>query len=265
MKKTPDLSIVIPTHNRPRELVRSLESIINNIKADFDIIVVSDVRCQKTRDVLSKYLRSNDIYIEHPHNLGPAESRNLAFNQVKSPHVLIFDDDDQIPGIGYMDFLEKALSTTKAVTYSDVLIVQEDRERGILLDAEPERSDISTIPIEHIYVKNFIFTQSTIFPTHAIKEKKQDIHMRSLEDWEFLLQVAQDTEFNYFGGIGAVIYKDYINQGNRRGTTECAKNYEVVLDCLYTYRRWRAPTQHLKEMRSLLLKSSGLMVEPEFL
>ncbi len=264
-KKIPTLSIVLPTHYRSKELVRSLESIIRNIEVDYEIIVVSDVRCLQTRDVLARYLRDNDVYLECPHRMGPAMSRNIALEKVRSPYVLIFDDDDEIPCVGYMDFLNQAFSRQHCVSYSDVVIVQEDRVQGVLTDIKPEKSDISMHPVEGLFIKNFIFTQATIFPAAALKGKRQDVHMRSLEDWEFLLQVMNDCEFVYAQGLGAIIYKDYVNSGNRRGTTRDARNFEVILDSLYVYRRWRAPSRELKELRSAILRSNNILIEPEFL
>ena len=261
----PTLSIILPTHARHRELTRCLHSIRTSGIENYEILLISDIHDHKTFEVAEQYLGENDKFIERGGIPGPAESRNLGLTLASGQWILIFDDDDQLPPIIYPDFYHDALAQPDVVTYGDVIIVEEDREKCVLLLDPPQRLTLTAMEFTQIYVKNFIFTQACLFPAYLLKEVRQDTHMRSLEDWDFLLAVASYATFKPSQHIGAIIYKDYVHQGSRRGTSVAANNFEVVLDYLYVCRRWPAPTEQLKAMRAAMLAQSGFIVAKEYL
>ena len=76
--------------------------------------------------------------------------------------------------------------------------------------------------------------------------------MQSLEDWEFLLQAHQKAEFKAVDLIAAVIYKDFVNFGNRRGSTPEAMGSEVCSEYLYVYKRVAPTTPELRAARKVL-------------
>jgi hypothetical protein len=65
-------------------------------------------------------------------------------------------------------------------------------------------------------------------------------------------------------GGGAVMHKDYVNPGQRRGQQETSNNTTVVLDFLHVYRRWPAPSPELKAARAGLLRGVGLDLPVEW-
>ena len=261
----PLLSIIIATHNRPRELNRCLRSISESIHCEREVIVIADTRCEGTRGVVSQYLTLGDTYIERGGDPGPARSRNLGLEIARGDFVLIFDDDDQLPGDTYREFLEKAFTNYNVVSYGDVAIVKEDRESGVLLNEPIDYPRLTSYEFEQIYVRNFIFTQAAIFPRTVLTGKRQDVFMRSLEDWEYLLNVCSDYEFRPIGVVAAIIYKDFVNLGNRRGSTGGARDLNVLLDYVYVYRRWPAPSAELRHLRESLIMGAGLSISSDLL
>ena len=261
----PLLSIIIPTHFRARELKRCLSSIVSSVNIEKEIIIVSDVKCPSTREVVGQFLGDNDTYYERPGKPGPAASRNIGLEISRGDFVLIFDDDDQLPGPDYIKFLSAAVSNPWAVSYGDVIIVKEDRKKNTLTNDPPERPGLTNFFLPNLFIKNFIFTQAVIFPRRAIIGRFQDEFMKSVEDWDFLLNILSTFDFKPLNHVGAVIYKDFINLGNRRGSTKEATNFNVALDYLYVYRRWPAPSVDLKKQRSEMLLANGISVPAEYL
>jgi glycosyltransferase involved in cell wall biosynthesis len=235
------------------------------VLCEVEVIVVSDIKCDETRLVVSNLLLEGDTYIERRGQRGPARSRNLGLEIARGQFVLIFDDDDQLPGPTYMDFLMHAFKEPRSITYGDVAIVKENRQDGTLIDAPPEYPKLTSFDFQQIYVKNFIFTQATIIPRYALNGRRQDEFMRSLEDWEFLLSLASEVELKARNHLAAIIYKDFVNIGNRRGSTADARDFNVVMDYLYVYRRWRAPSEELRRTRETLLTSAGFAVDAQYL
>jgi hypothetical protein len=64
-----------------------------------------------------------------------------------------------------------------------------------------------------------------------------DAHMASQEDWDFLLGVCSRALPRHIPGGAAVMHKDYVNPGQRRGQQEASNNSTVILDFLHAYRR----------------------------
>lgn len=141
---------------------------------------------------------------------------------------------------------------------------QEDRKDP---DAPPVLSEhsVSGFKTESVYVKNFIHNHTVLYPAGAIKHRRQDQRLSSLDDWDFLLNVMADVEFVHADISGPIIYKDYVNTGNRRGTSCEATSSKVILDYLSIYSKWPAPTEELKLGRKSLLSGVGLDIPVEWL
>jgi hypothetical protein len=86
-----------------------------------------------------------------------------------------------------------------------------------------------------------------------------------LDDWDFLLNVASDTPFTHANIVGAVVYKDYVNPHQRRGSSSTANGLHTVSDYLSIYKKWPAPSQSVRLRRQQLLASAGQNVPLEWL
>lgn len=255
----PFFSIIIPTHLRPQLLKRALISLRENSFQDFEVIVVSDTWDSETNDVATEMLTARDTFIKRSGLPGPAMSRNVGIELAKGQRIVFLDDDDAF----LPDFLENAYGLSaknmRSAIYTNYQIIQEDREHP---ETACQTLDFSVqgIPAESAYVKNFIHNHTVIYPANAIRHRRQDPRLSSLDDWDFLLNVMSDVEFIHEDCFGPLIYKDYVNPGNRRGTTTDANNEKVIFDYLHIYSKWPAPSPELQIGRQNLLSSVGLQV-----
>ena len=73
------ISVVIPTYNRYRELIRALESVKNQTYKNLEVIIIDDnidQKLSKKIELLIKNKYKNYIYIKNQENIGGALSRN---------------------------------------------------------------------------------------------------------------------------------------------------------------------------------------------
>ena len=260
----PFFSIIVPTHGRPELLRRAINCIRDNELDEVEIIVISDETNKETYLVAAETLSEYDTFIKRIGANGPAGSRNIGLEMARGSHVIFLDDDDSFAP-GYLDRAQRyCLEHPQKVIYVNYKVIEENRADRNFIEKTSTVS-VANEKLEEIYVKNFIHNHTCIFPLHAVKNKKQDVHLASLDDWDFLLNVLAHTEFIHVDIQGPIIYKDYINRGNRRGTTSGATGTMVILDYLHIYRRWPAPSLELKLKRQNLLKSVGLEVPIEWL
>lgn len=260
----PYYSIIIPTHGRPELLRRAICSVRANDFQQTEIIVISDEVNLATFKVAAELLMPHDTFVKRAGANGPAESRNLGLAYAKGQRIIFLDDDDALLPAYLGEAKSWCDKYPDKVLYVNYRVIEEDRENK----AAPTRtSDISVKDQtkESVYVKNFIHNHTCLYPLHAVKGRLQDNHLASLDDWDFLLNVMSGTDFQYVDLSGPVIYKDYVNMGNRRGSSSNAQGNMVVLDYLHIYRRWPAPTAELKAERQKLLASVGLSVPIDWL
>lgn len=263
----PLISFIITTHNRSNTLLRTIRSLVDNIKVEKEIIVLSDVMDLSSHNGLLSLLGPEDSIHFVPKLRGPSETRNLGVHLARGEFINLFDDDDEFPNFDshYQYFLNDALNNRRNLTYANVFIGQENRADNGLSNADYYLHTLNNKDIDSIYLKNFILTPASLIPAYLAKQCLQDPFLRSLEDWDYLLNLKSRCDFSFSNHVGAIIYKDFINMGNRRSTMDNAKGLDIVLDYLYIYRRWPAPSNELCQLRSELLSHHGIKIPAEFL
>jgi len=195
-KKTPLVSVIIPTYNSGRFIAEAIQSVLEQSYQNHQIIVVDDGSTDTTREVLKKF-RHHIKYV-YQMNLGPSAARNAGIKIAKGDYICFLDADDlwtankleaqmafmtSHPEIGlfFSDFeefngektLRKSFLKTKSL-YSEI---------------------ISKIPIENAFNKlllvNFIPTSTVMVRKHCfLKVGLFDESLRSVEDRDMWLRIA---------------------------------------------------------------------------
>lgn len=89
-------SVIIPVYNRENEVVKCLESVINQTYEDFEIIAVDDGSTDNSGKILDEYAKKYDfIKVIHKTNGGPSQARNCGMKACLGEYVLFLDDDDE--------------------------------------------------------------------------------------------------------------------------------------------------------------------------
>jgi glycosyltransferase involved in cell wall biosynthesis/peptidoglycan/xylan/chitin deacetylase (PgdA/CDA1 family) len=91
----PDLTVVIPTYNRARDLQRCLDALaLQSASPDrFEVIVVDDGSTDETATMLGSYTAPFRLIVERQANRGPAAARNRGIELASTPNCLFLDDD----------------------------------------------------------------------------------------------------------------------------------------------------------------------------
>ncbi len=88
-----NVSVVIPTYNRREELIRAVESALNQTCQKTEVIVVDDGSDAKAGEIL-KDLNAVNLRIIYQENKGPAAARNRGVEESKSEWLVFLDSDD---------------------------------------------------------------------------------------------------------------------------------------------------------------------------
>ncbi len=95
----PEVSVVIPTHNRRAMVVEAVESVLAQTFRDFELIIVDDGSTDGTYEHLARILDGRGdaaptVRIERTANRGPAAARNRGISLARGSRVAFLDSDD---------------------------------------------------------------------------------------------------------------------------------------------------------------------------
>lgn len=110
---TPNVSVVIPTRNRPTLVIRAVASVLAQTYRDFEVIVVIDGPDPDTAVALAPWLRKDARLrvLESDHCVGSGSARNCGIEASRGAWVALLDDDDEwLP-----QKLEKQLDAVKGL------------------------------------------------------------------------------------------------------------------------------------------------------
>lgn len=262
----PYFSIIIPTHQRGTLLQRAIASVQSGGFRDYEIIVVSDTADRETMVVAADMLGASDTFVKRTGQPGPALSRNMGLQLARGERVIFLDDDDTFLADYLASAYRACLANPGAITYAtNFRVVEEDRSKVPLTPNSVSDYSIHGVAVESVYIKNFINCNALVYPAALAKNKRQDPHLDSLEDWDFLLSTLQDAELAPVDIAGPVTHKDYVNIGNRRGSSTSAQGLHVISDYLAIYKKWSAPSSALAQQRQDFMAVAGFRPPIEWL
>lgn len=91
----PKISVIIPTHNRPEFLKKSLVSVLKQTYQDFEIIVVDDGTDERADKIINEIDDRRIVYIQHEVSRGGGAARNTGIKSSSGQYIAFLDDDDE--------------------------------------------------------------------------------------------------------------------------------------------------------------------------
>ncbi len=258
-----DVSVIVPTFNRPSLLARALESLAaQTLERDrFEVLVVNDCGLEPT-DVVAAFADRLDVrLLSTPENGGLAATRNVGIANARGRYVSFLDDDDCF----YPEHLQLLVDTAdelggETVVYSDAIHMIEDDEGTPLVRQMIQAP--AEFSYERLLLNNYIHAMCPLVPLAALEHAGGfDEELRALEDWELWLRLGRETPFHHVLRATA----DYrIRRGSINNTTRelplhvrCTElvyeRYPVDADSSLARDRERYLTQHraIAEQRAI--------------
>jgi teichuronic acid biosynthesis glycosyltransferase TuaG len=90
------VSIILPCFNSGKYLSTAVDSILNQIHQNWELIVINDGSTDNTKDIISGYKDSRIQYFYHP-NRGISKTRNVGLERMKGDYFCFLDADDFLP------------------------------------------------------------------------------------------------------------------------------------------------------------------------
>ena len=255
-------TIIIPTHDRPMLLKRTLESLIAQTCQDFKVVIVSDTPGYlPPYQELSQLDKRFDYVLRSTGAPGPAASRNLGLAIADAEYILFLDDDDTFR-LDHLARLKARLLLDKPeMLFCDFQIQNEDRT---VYPPAPlpggQTVSIADVTFDSVYVRNRIPNSCVAYRSDVLAGVRNETDLIIYEDWDFLLAAMHGRSLVHYATDGVVIHKSVANapENMRRGNTRDDKIVEVMLQL---YRKHAAPNMETRLARQALMAGAGVVMD----
>lgn len=107
MKKENTISVIIPLFNKEMYIEECLNSIINQMDKDDEVIIINDGSTDRSAQIVKEYKKKcENIILKETKNNGAAAARNVALSIAKGSYVLFLDSDDYLSEKTFLYFKE---------------------------------------------------------------------------------------------------------------------------------------------------------------
>lgn len=136
-------SIIIPTYNSSKTIVRLLDSFKQTKNDFYEVIIVDDCSTDETISVVDEYKQSSEMtirVISKEKNSGPGVSRNMGIKAASGEYICFMDSDDYVSN-SYFSAINKGLDMGAEVVYFNAYQVTGDNESPIFSKGYKTRED----------------------------------------------------------------------------------------------------------------------------
>lgn len=246
MSNFPLVSIIVPTHNRPHFLKKTIQSILSQTYLSWELLVVSNGFNEENKGIVESFGDQRIYYIEQENSGGPASPRNHGCRLARGKYIAFCDDDDLwMPGKlkKQVDVLEN--NPGFGVCYTDMKRFDEIHEWIEPKDNGPADLDsllyVNTVPISSVIIRKTLLKKYGGFTENSI--------VGYSEDYDFILRYSNYTKLfhlndllvKYWSGTGRTSLKSEIFS-----VTHNIKYLKGILGCYYL--QFRANRIELKKL-----------------
>jgi glycosyltransferase involved in cell wall biosynthesis len=223
----PNVSVIIPTHNRAELLRSAITSVLNQTYQDFEIIVVDDASKDNTHEVVANFGDRRIRYIHHETGKGDAGARNTGIIHSTGGYIGFLDDDDQwLPKkLGLQVAMLENSPQHVGCVYTGQFDVDGTDGRILSIYYPNQRGDLS----KHLFADACIVT-STVLLKREVFEKVGlfDESIPYCNDYDMWIRIAKEFHFDY---IREPLTKYLVHTNKLSGNFDLSiKGREIILE-----------------------------------
>lgn len=184
------VSVIVPTYSRPVNLLRAIDSILNQTYRKIEIIIVDDNGLGsneqvETYNILSEYIKKKQvIYFPHEKNINGSAARNTGLSLAKGKYISFLDDDDEFHEnkIEIQVKALKELDNSWGGCYCNTTLIG---KRKIVLNNKKSGN-----LVEDLLLGTVRFNTSSLLLRKEVCEDLNgfDVSFERHQDWEFMMR-----------------------------------------------------------------------------
>ncbi|WP_305790096.1 glycosyltransferase family 2 protein [Symbioplanes lichenis] len=196
MDTLPEVSVVIPTRNRPELLTRAVRSVLAQTVKSLEIVVVVDGPDETTAKALAEIGDPRVRALPLPEKGGAPNARNQGIAAARAPWTAMLDDDDEwLPGKLAIQLGMAKQSTAEMPIVATRLLNRTPRAEFVMprrLPAEGEHlSEYFTVRKGLFHGEGFIQTSTIMAPTELWRQVPFRVGLRRQQELDWTLRAIK--------------------------------------------------------------------------
>lgn len=184
-------SIVIPTYNREKFILNTLESVFSQTYPNYEIIIVDNCSTDSTVEILEPLARTGKIkLIVNEQNYERARSRNTGMENAEGDFLTLLDSDDFMYPNCLADAAEFVAKNPEAKCFHNLYELINDKKEVVYRYHFPPLTN----QLKAIVSGNFMSCIGNFIEREVYKKYRFDTFsdLTGAEDWEFWLRVLSE-------------------------------------------------------------------------
>lgn len=234
------VSIILPTYNRAYCLRRSIDSVLRQTFADFELIVIDDGSTDDTEALVESYDDPRIVFLRHADNQGQTKRLNQGIRSARAPLIAFQDSDDEwLP-----EKLEKQVAAMRAAPPT-VGVVYVDRWRIVDGGETTLSQAVHITPEDGLFFKTALNSGIFNTATQCLLVRREcfervggfEERIRQLNDLEMLMRLSKTYLFLHVPEplVNYYVSSDSMSSG---GEAVNIKSWEVIFE------KYRADLRH---------------------
>ncbi|GHB31495.1 glycosyltransferase family 2 protein [Mongoliitalea lutea] len=206
-------AVIIPTYNRPSDLIRAIDSVYSQSRVADEVWVVNDGEKHNGFDHLIKKYPTIKI-IHNPFSRGANFSRNLGAKLAATDVLMFLDDDDW--------WASSKIDAQMSLFEKDPFLGLIYSGKNVVYDSIPKKVQYKIHcqdyfnPYKEILMENFIGTTSSVAIKKEVFEQAGcfDESLPAMQDYDLWIRICKISKVRYDQGFH-VFYT--VNKGTSKG------------------------------------------------
>lgn len=195
------VSVIIPTYNRAKTIMNSVNSVLNQSYKDIELIVVDDCSVDDTEGVIAAVNDCRVKYIRTEVNGGAGTARNVGIRAAAS-ELIAFQDSDDCWKPNKLEEQVKLINNHSeyGLVYTQMVCkyVDDERSDSYIPNETVADSECSGYILKALLKRNYISTPTMLIRRSVLEDVGYfDESFKCLEDWELVLRIASKYQIGY--------------------------------------------------------------------
>lgn len=217
------VSVIIPTYNRERTILRAINSVLNQTYKDIEVIVVDDCSTDKTVDIIKDNFPDNHrvkLYILEK-NSGACVARNRGIKCSKGKYVAFLDSDDEYCKEKIQKQIDKLEKFNLDLCACDYYQYDEYLNRKLIKTKPGSRMEV----LSELLYCNFVTTGTLIGRRKCFVDIQFDENLPRYQDWDLVLRLYQTYSMDF---IEEPLLLQYCQKNSISSSTGHKKTLEAL-------------------------------------
>ncbi len=257
-------SIILPTYNREKKILKAINSVIAQTFKNWELIIIDNKSNDETKKIVNSFNNSKIFFYQIENNGIIAKSRNYGISKSSGNYLCFLDSDDWWDK-DKLKYVNLAAEKGYSFIYHDHYVHAPNRlikKRKIKSNFYNKPIFINLIKYGPKFATSSVVIEKKIFKKiNYFDEDKQYI---AWEDWDAWLRISKLT--NSFFKINKTLSTVLIDDNNLLNSNLVIKNMKLFFDkyiksdqqipdwCMYNLLSSRFKLKHYKEVKEILKK-----------